>query len=701
MKITHIEGTRLILISAFASLLYSILAFVAGIGLIMSFVVGALLFAAIFVRFTLPELPWWAKQLILIGVSALMFIIVQFAVGAHLARISVLKFILNVLIIYGLVVIVSALSKSIKAGFISVFAFSLFLAVVDHLVVQTRSYEIQFSDIGSITTAMSVAGGYKFSISAYSAGALFAALPIFIMLISNKFPKFEGMLPRTASSLCGLVSVALVVVLVSTSFGSAFIGYHQQYWKYRTSEYNGFFVGLLKSLTATPIKMPDGYTVDTLLSGLEEVLGKDAAAEEDLKKDSLPNVIVIMNETFSDLNYASLLSGHDGIPTDIDPLEYFNSFNDGDDDTIKGYAYASILGGNTANSEFEFLTGNSMAFIQSTMVPYNNLLNESNAFSIVDIFNKYGYYTVGMHPEDKTNWNREKIYSYYGFDEQYFLRFDNTFVDDQKLTDEQMYRGHVSDKTIYEKIIGLYENKSENTPCFVFAVTMQNHGGYTTSDFDYTVKATDSDFPKLNEYLSSIKRSDEDLKTLIDYFKDTDEETIIVFYGDHQPSLNDGVYTQYFGLDGDSGTEESMSKYVIPYMMWTNTSFGENDTEGHFTSLNYLSSRLLDIIGLKKTAYLDLVCRVEQEAPIINAYGWWDNDMVFHSIDTMGTVDRIETPDGTGITESASTSQMPVLMLYYWTEYNMLKDGKNRLNEYYVLNYYTSQKEREYTDLYE
>ena len=283
-----------------------------------------------------------------------------------------------------------------------------------------------------------------------------------------------------------------------------------------------------------------------------------------------------------------------------------------------------------------------MAFIQSTMVPYNNLLSKDNAFSIVDIFNKYGYYTVGMHPEDKTNWSREKIYSYFGFDEQYFLRDNNTFVDDKELTEEQMFRGHVSDKTVYEKIISLYENKSEESPCFIFAVTMQNHGGYNTSDFDYTVKATDNNNSKLNEYLSSIKKSDDDLKTLFDYFSNADEETIIVFYGDHQPSLNDNVYSTYFGLDGDSSTEENMTKYVIPYMMWTNTSFGKNDTEGSFTSLNYLSPRLLDIIGLNKTAYLSLVRQVEKEAPIINAFGWWDNDMNFHSIDTIESFNKID-----------------------------------------------------------
>ena len=702
MKITRLGNNKLIIISAFASLLYAILACVSRINIFISLIMGVLLFVSIFVRFNASDIPWWGKQLIALSISVIIFCTVQFATGAHLGRITPLKFFLNVLLVYGLVMLIGALSGSLKASAISVFAVSMVLAVVDHFVVQTRSYEIQFSDLQSLTTALSVAGRYEFTLSPYCAGALFAALPIFVILICNKLPKFHGMLPRVSGSACGALCMALVVVLVSTSFGSSFIKYHVQYWKFRTSENNGFYLGLIKSVTATPIRMPDGYTIDTLISGLEDTLGENAAVDTTLESDHLPNVIVVMNETFSDLNFASRLSGHDGIPTDKDPLEYFNSFSDADNNVIKGYAYASIYGGNTANSEFEFLTGNSMAFIESTMVPYNNLLNENNTFSVVDIFNKYGYYTVGMHPEDKTNWNREKIYGYYGFDEEYFLRTDKTFVDNQKLTDEQMYRGHVSDKTVYEKIIGLYENKNEGQPAFIFAVTMQNHGGYTTNGFEPTVKATDSNISRLNEYLSTIKQSDEDLKTLIEYFNEAEEETIIIFYGDHQPGLPDEVYTRYFGLDGNSSQEENMSKYVIPYMMWTNTSFGENDSEGSFTSLNYLAPRLLDIIGFKKTAYFNLVRQVEKVAPVINAFGWWDINGKFHDISAIHSIDKIDSNN----TDEPSTlpdneNQMPLIMLYYWTEYNMLKDDENRLSEYYVLNYKSSRKHDEYNDTYD
>ena len=697
MTITHLYNKKLISVSVFASLLYGVLAAVAGVNIFCSLGISALLFLSIFWRFKMRELPWWGKQIILVSASVVIFVVVQFAVGTHPVGVNFIKFILNIMIIYGLVALISALSTSIKAGIISVLVFSVFLAVVDHFVVQTRSYEIQFYDIKALTTAMTVAGGYEYKINPFCAGALFATLPILVLLITNKFPKFKGVLPRTLNSFVSLVSVTLAVLMVSTAGGSALMNYKVKYWMYRTTEYNGFYLGLIKSITASSIKMPEGYTVDTLITGLEDALGKSATSETVIDTEKKrPNVIVIMNETFSDLDYASRAFGNSGIAMSEDPLSYFNSFSDSQENIIKGYAYSSVFGGNTANSEFEFLTGNSMAFIEHTTVPYNTLLSEKNAFSIVDVFNQYGYYTVGMHPEVKTNWSRHKIYDYFGFEEQYFLRADNTFVDGVKLTEEDMYRGHVSDKTVYEKIIGLYENKEEGTPLFTFAITMHNHGGFNTEGFDYTVKATDGDNPKLDEYLSSIKRSDEDLKTLIDYFEKADEETVIVLFGDHQPALNDEVYQQYFNLNGDSPTEDTMSKYIVPYMYWTNGTFEEEDGVGHTTSLNYLAPRMLDILDIEKTAYLELVQKVEKIAPAINAYGYWDNDYTFHSLENFDTIDNFsEDADMSRVSDDfeIKNQKLPIMMLYYWTEYNMLKDNKNKLEHYYVLNYNKRSKE--------
>ena len=93
---------------------------------------------------------------------------------------------------------------------------------------------------------------------------------------------------------------------------------------------------------------PDDYSVREL-NDLYSEYGFDES-EDNFK----PNIIVVMNESFSDLSVLSPELTNEGY------MPYFNSLTE---DVIKGYAYVSTIGGGTSNSEYEFLTGNSMAFL--------------------------------------------------------------------------------------------------------------------------------------------------------------------------------------------------------------------------------------------------------------------------------------------------------------------------------------------------
>jgi hypothetical protein len=335
---------------------------------------------------------------------------------------------------------------------------------------------------------------------------------------------------------------------------------------------------------------------------------------------------------------------------------------------------ASVFGGNTANSEFEFLTGNTMAFLPANTVAYNLYLNETNAFSVVDIMEAAGYRTIGMHPEVGTNWSRNRIYGYYGFDETYFLETDKngqkTFVDGKGLTEEELYRGHVSDSTIYNRIIELYENKAEDEPLFTFAITMQNHGGYKTSGFDYTVNMSSNGSSKsVNEYLSSVNNSDAALAELIAYFEAQEEETLIVMFGDHQPSLPTSFYEDCLDVPDDSPLEQLQAKYVVPFLYWGNFEF---DTEFKpITSINYLASHMLEIAGLEKTRFLELMDMVESDIPAINSFGWWDSDLVFHSFKDENS------------SEGSNTENH--LRLYKFLQYNRLFDlPEDKLTDWFL-----------------
>ena len=69
-----------------------------------------------------------------------------------------------------------------------------------------------------------------------------------------------------------------------------------------------------------------------------------------------------MNETFADLNVVN------HIKTNKEVMPFINSLKE---NTIKGHMLVSVFGGGTSNSEYEFLTGNSMAFLPKGTVAFH------------------------------------------------------------------------------------------------------------------------------------------------------------------------------------------------------------------------------------------------------------------------------------------------------------------------------------------
>lgn len=300
-----------------------------------------------------------------------------------------------------------------------------------------------------------------------------------------------------------------------------------------------------------------------------------------------PNIIAIMCESFADLRTVGNLETNIEVMPFIDTLEK---------DAIKGSAYVSTYGGGTANSEFEFLTGNPMAFLPNGSVPYQQYIEESTG-SLACILKKQGYSAIAVHPFTGSGWNRPSVYEAFGFDD---------FLSDEDFINPIMLRQYISDESSYDKLIELYEAKPEGQPIFLFNVTMQNHGGYVprNDNFEGEIKITSpaGDFSDVEEYLSLAHESDEQLKELVDYFSRVDEPTVIVFFGDHLPKLKNSFYDTLLGKDLTTLSPEEMVKlYQTPFVVWANYDIPEQEIEA--MSLNYLSSLVLKTAGLPMPDY--------------------------------------------------------------------------------------------------
>ena len=313
--------------------------------------------------------------------------------------------------------------------------------------------------------------------------------------------------------------------------------------------------------------------------------------------------------------------------------------------TISGYLYSSVYGGNTANSEFEFLTGNSMAFLPPGSVPYQQYLSE-NQFSILAFLHSAGYYCTATHPYEEHGWNRLNVYNWFGFDRVSFI---------SDYPQNKLVRKYVGDWEMFDFIISEYENRNENVGFFLFGITIQNHGGFTYANFESTVPLEYKEhYPEAEQYLSLANLSDRAVEHLVDYFSEVSDPVVICFFGDHQPKVEQSfLETVHGGAFDDLDSE--MLKYKVPFFIWANYDIEEQtDVE---TSINYLTSHSLDVCGFELPAYNKFINDMEKYIPILTANGYYS------------TSNKRFLP----ISE-ATGEEKEVLNLYHIMEYNNMFD---------------------------
>lgn len=198
-----------------------------------------------------------------------------------------------------------------------------------------------------------------------------------------------------------------------------------------------------------------------------------------------------------------------------------------------GYIHVPVFGAGTAETEYEILMGNLKYFLPTGSVAYKLYAKEPE-YGLAYVLKEQGYQTVAVHPYFGENWNRKSVYEKMRLDDFISMKNWNAPMD--------ALRTFASDSSTYDRILRLYENKKQGEELFTFCVTMQNHGGYDTDssgDFTNTVSLNyEVEYPLAETYLSEVNVTDAALKKLIDYFEDSNENTMIVMFGDHLPAIN-------------------------------------------------------------------------------------------------------------------------------------------------------------------
>ncbi len=557
---------------------------------------GALLFAVNIKK----ERPNWSGFLTLLFNSFMSYFFMEsLTYTVNPGRLASLQFVFNIIIILSVYFVFWAISGKVKISVILGNIVFIAASIGNRMLIDLRGRPLFLSDIFSVTAALNVSNQYVIEYFKYSVmGFLFVltAAAAFVMMYKKSESKFK----LVYRPLFLIPMIAVVLLTAKTDIYNN-LGIQMSYWRHN----NGIILDWVIEAKDFKVKPPEDYSAEALKQ--EEELIEEEKRWAEFKK---PNVIAIMSESYSDLHEIG------DFETTEDYMPYFNYlYNKNSPYFLTGRLYSSVYGGNTANSEYEFLTGDSTMIYPQNSIPYQTFLDGKTSInSLVAQFKSLGYETLGMHPYIATGWNRPNIYKAMGFDETSFIE------DIEAVREVERVREYCSDKTDVDLIIERFENKEKGKPLFMFNVTMQNHGGYTDSSFENNIQIVGKEgmYPKVEQYMSLMRLSDTELERLIAYFKDYDEPTVIVFFGDHQPKIDTEFYEDLLGKKmSDFTTEEMQKLYITRYLIWSNEKLKDDGIRD--TSINYLSTHMMHLIGMPMTKYQRYLTELQKYYPIITA----------------------------------------------------------------------------------
>lgn len=584
------------------------------------------------------------------------FWIVECAGGSSLGHMAALlrdarhRFWINMLIYVTIILVIYAICNKTKISSILLITIGFAFGTLNQFLLAARGYQSIAADIQGARTAMNVASSYHFTWTLHWVfGVIYytAFLAVLLSLENYKGPRW-----RFRPISVGLAAVAIIFSYnfffvnnwplhnaVTVRLNNPAINYTD----------NGSALSYMLTVTYTIVDKPDDYSVSKA-----QMLAKKYTSDSRTAADkNAPNIIAVMNESFADLNFNTKM------PLSEDPIPFTHSLKE---NTIKGHLYMSIFGGQTPNSEFEFLTGNTLAFLPYRSVPFKNYLNEKTA-NLTYTLKAQGYSgNYANHPFVASGWNRTTAYPNLGFDG---MNFRNNYKN------ARYVRDYISDESAYDKIIELYKQtrKKTDAPFYTFNVTMQNHGGYTNEQgkVDNGIKFTDkklTDEKTLN-FVNLMKESDNAIKKLITYFRKQKENTIIVFFGDHQPLLGNNFYKYAFGKNvGELDFNNTKHTYTVPYFIWANYDIPEETKD---MSANYLSSYMLKTAGLKMTGYNKYLLDLQKQLPVISMTCYMSTDGKLREMTNIAENDKKNIND------------------YNILEYNLMFDREKTINDFFYL----------------
>ena len=490
--------------------------------------------------------------------------------------------------------VLGRLRRAAVSAAVTCFVFGL----VNHYVLRFRGRILFPADISGWRTAANVLDGFDLTADLWiKQAAVVLAVYLFLVAVCPAQKKREQ-LPRVGGALLILSMVAYTLVFFFTNMLPALNIYTQQW----NTQKNGFLFNFSIALRYSRVEKPQDYSRQALTELMEQF-----PAVEEGQRVRPANLIVVMNEALADMTI------YDGLEALEDPTPFLHSM---EENTVRGWLIPPVTGGGTAATEFEFLTGLSNGFLPPHCVAYQLYVKEAVP-SLAERMGEQGYETIAFHPYRASGWNRPIVYDYLDFDAQLY----NTDVEKPEYV-----RNYISDRASYEKVFSLTE-KTGGSPTFVFNVTMQNHSGYAqgwrnlTRREVLTEERIAADFDA-QQYFALVRESDDALRELIGHYEQVEEPTMVVFFGDHQPSLKKEFLDMISGVEagGALTTEQNLQRYAVPFFIWANYDIPEQ--RDVVLSSNFLGARVAQMAGLPQSGWMNFLLRLSEQIPVVSPAGY-------------------------------------------------------------------------------
>lgn len=500
----------------------------------------------------------------------------------------------NILMVYSFIEVLGMFTYKIWIAAVCVSALSTVFSIINFYTVLFRNQPASPLDIGNIKTAVDVLGSYKpgFNWTVVLTILLFALC----VYVSLKMKKLERI--KTYNIRQYIAKVLLVIFLTFGFYYCVFFAENSLkpkltlVWSWEESYHEyGYLASseemLVKSFNV--VRKPDNYDEEALKEYAKE--SKPALAK-DVKK---PDIILILNETFYDLSLVTDLKADKEIMPFIKNL----------DNKIHGYAFVPGVGGGTNRSEYELLSSNSLSLMPG-ITPFS-FLDLNDAESIVSFLKDKGYETWASHAAPSLNYSRGIAYPKLGFDK---IVFNEGFP----YRMQYGKRPYSTDEQMYDKIVEDYKKMGDG-PRFMYALTIQNHGGWDMNPPEEDTVRAKKDFGKIDseidEYLSCMALSDAAFSKLVNYYKTVDRDVIICMVGDHAPSWIEDV------ADETDDEFEKMKVCATPFVIWAN--YDIEDKNLGYTSLPFIVPTMLKNSGLKLSPFYDFMLKMQKKYPTIFA----------------------------------------------------------------------------------